>query len=241
MTEYEAVFFDIGGVIVSLPSIRQGYVDFLQEFAAERDLDPEPALETWRERLGEHFKSAEGTEYMSAAEGYHKAFQAIVDGDVDRDDWEPGFEAATKAAMETEPNVVETIRALDDAGVYLGIVSDIDTREAHRMLDQFGIDDAVDGVTTSEAVGYKKPDQRMFEDALGKAGIDPTRGLMVGDRYDHDMQGGTEAGLDTVAYNGTAFERAEEIGREGHRVVGDDAIDYAIENHRSLLSIVDVA
>ena len=241
MTDYEAVFFDIGGVIVSLPSIRQGYVDFLQEFATERGLDPEPALETWRDRLGEHFKSAEGTEYMSAAEGYHKAFQAIVDGDLDREAWEPGFEAATKAAMETEPNVVETIQALDDAGVYLGIVSDIDTREAHRMLDQFGIDDAFDGVTTSEAVGYKKPDQRMFEDALSKASIDPAEGLMIGDRYDHDMQGGTEAGLDTVAYNGTAFERAAEVGRDGHRVLDDDAIDYAIENHRALLSIVDTA
>ncbi|RXK49303.1 HAD family hydrolase [Halorientalis pallida] len=240
MTEYEAVFFDIGGVIVSLPSIRQGYVDFLREFAAERDLEPEPALETWRERLGEHFKSAEGTEYMSAAEGYHEAFQAIVDGDLAREAWEPGFEAATKAAMETEPNVVETIQALDDAGFYLGIVSDIDTREAHRMLDQFGIDDAFDGVTTSEAVGYKKPDQRMFEDALGKADIDPARGLMIGDRYDHDMQGGTEAGLGTVAYNGTAFERAAEVGRDGYRVVGEDAIDYAVEDHRTLLEVVEV-
>ncbi len=241
MTEYEAVFFDIGGVIVSLPSIRQGYVDFLESFAAERDLDPGPALETWRERLGEHFRSATGTEYVSAADGYHKAFQAIVDSDLDREEWEPGFEAATKAAMEPEPNVVETIRALDDAGRYLGIVSDIDTREAHRMLGQFGIDDAFDGVTTSEAVGYKKPDQRMFEDALDTAPVDPTAALMIGDRYDHDMQGGTEAGLVTVAYNGTAFERAEEAGREGHRVVGEAAIDYAIEDHRALPEIVDIA
>ncbi|AQL44242.1 hypothetical protein BV210_16645 [Halorientalis sp. IM1011] len=240
MTEYEAVFFDIGGVIVSLPSIRQGYVDYLEEFAAERGLDHGPALETWREALGDHFKSAEGTEYMSASEGYQKAFQAIVDGDIDREEWEPGFETATKAAMETEPNVVETIRALDDAGLYLGIVSDIDTAEAHRMLDQFGVDDAFDGVTTSEAVGYKKPDQRMFDDALDRSDVDPARSLMVGDRYDHDMQGGKAAGLDTVAYNGTAFERAEELDRDGHRVVEEDAIDFAIEDHRTLLSIVGV-
>jgi putative hydrolase of the HAD superfamily len=241
MTEYEAVFFDIGGVIVSLPSIRQGYVDYLEQFAAERDLDPGPALETWRETLGSHFKSAEGTEYMSASEGYHKAFQAVVDGDIDREEWEPGFKAATKAAMAPEPNVVETIQALDEAGLYLGIVSDIDTHEAHRMLDLFDIDDAFDGVTTSEAVGYKKPDQRMFADALDGAGVDPARGLMVGDRYDHDMQGGTEAGLDTVAYNGTAFERASDLDRDGYRVVGDDAIDYAIEDHRALPEIVGLA
>lgn len=238
MTKYDAVFLDIGGVVVSLPSVRQGYVDFLEEFAAERGIDPGPALETWRERLGEHFDSADGTEYVSAADGYHKAFQAVVDGDLGREAWKPGFETATKAAMEAEPNVVETIRALDEAGLYLGVISDIDTREAHRILDRFGIDDAFDGLTTSEAVGYKKPDQRMFEDALDTSRIDPAAGLMVGDRYDHDMQGGTEAGLDTVAYNGTAFERAEELERDGYRVVGDDAIDYAVEDHRALLEIV---
>jgi putative hydrolase of the HAD superfamily len=78
----------------------------------------------------------------------------------------------------------------------------------------------------------------MFEDALDTSRIDPAAGLMVGDRYDHDMQGGTEAGLDTVAYNGTAFERAEELERDGYRVVGDEAIDYAVEDHRALLEIV---
>jgi putative hydrolase of the HAD superfamily len=64
---------------------------------------------------------------------------------------------------------------------------------------------------------------------------------MIGDRYDHDMQGGKEAGLDTVAYNGTAVARAAELDRDGLRVVGDDAIDYAIEDHRDLLEVVGVA
>jgi putative hydrolase of the HAD superfamily len=177
---------------------------------------------------------------MSAAEGYQKAFDAIVDGDVTREDWEPGFLQATTAAMEPEPNVVKTIRGLDEAGLYLGIVSDIDTDEAHRMLDLFGLDDSFDGVTTSEAVGYKKPDRRMFEDALDRAGVDPGRALHVGDRYDHDMQGASETGIRTVAYNGTAFERAEEIGRDGYRVDGDGAIDFAVADHRELLDVVGV-
>lgn len=240
MSDYEAVFFDIGGVVVSLPSIRQGYVDFLEGFAEERDLDPGRTIETWRERLGEHFKSADGTEYVSAADGYHAAFQTVADEDLDREDWEPGFREATGAAMEPEPHVVDVIHALDEAGLYLGIVSDIDTDEAHRMLDLFGLDETFDGVTTSEAVGYKKPDRRMFEDAIDRAGVDPARTLMVGDRYDHDMRGGKDAGLTTVAYNGSAFERAEEAGRDGYRVVGDDAIDYAVEDHRALLEIVGV-
>ena len=235
---WDAVFYDIGGVIVNLPSIRQGYANYLREFAAERDLDPEEALATWRGALGDYFKSGEGTEYRTAREGYRRAFRALVD-DIDEEEWRPGFKRATAEALEPEANAVETIDRLDDAGFYLGIVSDIDTWEAHRMLDRFGVDDAFDGITTSEDVGYKKPDERMFADALGKAnGVDPSRSLYVGDRYEHDMQGGTAAGLWTVAYGGTAAEKVADADRDGLRVVGDDAVDFHAEDHRDLLSIV---
>lgn len=237
---WDAVFFDIGGVIVSLPSIRQGYVDYLEEFCLERDLDPEAALAKWRSVLGEHFKSGEGTEYMAALPGYRKAFEAIVDGDLDESAWRPGFEAATGAAMEPEPAVVETIRALDAAGLYLGIVSDIDTWEAERMLEGFGVAEAFDGVTTSEAVGYKKPDQRMFDDALSKSETAPGRTLMIGDRYDHDMRGATKAGIQTVAYNGEAAEAVADASRDGYRVLDDPAVDYAVTDLRDVLAVVGV-
>jgi putative hydrolase of the HAD superfamily len=238
--EWEAVFFDIGGVIVNLPSIRAGYAAYLQEFAAEYDLDPEQAIDTWRETLGEHFKSADGNEYRTASEGYTKAFDALVDADLTEDDWRPGFEDATREAMEAEPHVVETIRSLDDAGLYLGIISDIDTWEAHRMLDIFELDDAVDGITTSEAVGYKKPDERMFRTALEAAPVDPTQSLYVGDRYEHDMEGGTRADLWTVAYNGTAAETVADADRDGYRVLDDAVVDFHLDDHRGLLDIVGV-
>lgn len=240
--EWDAVFYDIGGVIVHLPSIRGGYADYLREFADEHDLDPEDALETWREALGAYFRSGEETEYMTAREGYRRAFRALVD-DIEEAEWRPGFERATGEALEPEPNVVETVQQLDDAGLYLGIISDIDTWEAHRMLDRFGIDDAFDGVTTSEEVGFKKPDQRMFTDALERAtdGIAPERSLMIGDRYEHDMQGGKAAGMWTVAYGGTAAEEVADADHDGYRVVDDDAVDFHVEDHRALLDIVGIA
>ena len=53
---YEAVFWDIGGVIVELASVREGYAAFVAELADERGLDAESALETWKTALGEHFR-----------------------------------------------------------------------------------------------------------------------------------------------------------------------------------------
>ncbi|MFD1587329.1 HAD family hydrolase [Halorientalis brevis] len=238
--EWAAVFFDIGGVIVNLPSIRAGYAAYLQEFATEYDLDPERAIDAWRETLGEHFKAAEGNEYRTASDGYTKAFDALVDADLTEADWRPGFEATTREAMEPEPHVVKTIETLDEAGLYLGIISDIDTWEAHRMLDTFGLDEAFDGITTSEAVGYKKPDDRIFDAAIDEAEVDPARSLYVGDRYEHDMQGGQRAGLWTVAYGDRIGEDVADDSRDGHRVVGDPAVDFFVEDHRELLEIVGV-
>jgi len=234
--EWEAVFFDIGGVIVNLPSIRQGYARFLQSFAAEHDLDSEAALDTWRETLGEYFRGADGTEYRPAHAGYQRAFEALVD-DIDEDDWLPGFREATGEALEPNPGAVETSQALADAGLTLGIISDIDSWEAQRMLDAFDVGDAFDDVTTSEAVGYKKPDSRMFQSALDATGVDPGRSLYVGDRYEHDMEGGSTAGLWTVAYGGTAAEEVEDAQRDGHRVHDDPAVDFVVEDLRTLLEL----
>jgi len=81
------------------------------------------------------------------------------------------------------------------------------------MLGSFGVRDAFDAVTTSEEVGYTKPDRRMFEDAISKLranGVAPDRALMVGDRYRHDVEGSAEVGLTPVAYGEDAFGPAAE-------------------------------
>jgi putative hydrolase of the HAD superfamily len=93
------------------------------------------------------------------------------------------------------------------------IVSDIDTREAEDMLASFGVRGQFDHVTTSEAVGYTKPDERTFRDALSATGLDPGEVLMVGDRYDHDVAGAAAAGIDAAGYDEDAWgpEAAYEI------------------------------
>jgi putative hydrolase of the HAD superfamily len=94
---------------------------------------------------------------------------------------------------------VETVRAVADLDVHVGVVSDIDTAEAHDLLGRFGIEDCFDSVTTSEAVGHTKPDPRMYETALAAWGGDAEDAVMVGDRYRHDVAGAVDAGLDAVA------------------------------------------
>jgi putative hydrolase of the HAD superfamily len=223
-TRYTAVFWDIGGVIVDLRSIREGYAAFLTELCGRYDLPFEETADTWKSVLGEHFKSRDGTEFRSAREGYVKATAAVFDGSApDESEWWPLFEEATAGTLRAEPGAVDAIRELDELGVHQGIVSDIDQREMENMLGAFDLREQFDAVTTSESVGYTKPDPRMFETALDAWGGDPADGLMVGDRYDHDVAGGKDAGLDTVAY--------------GEEAAGEKA-DYVVDDLSRLPEIV---
>ncbi|CAI49039.1 HAD superfamily hydrolase [Natronomonas pharaonis DSM 2160] len=223
-TDTEAVLWDIGGVLVELRSVREGYAAFVAELAADAGRDPDAALETWQSVLGDHFRGREGNQYRLARDGYEKATAALFDGDPPAD-WLETFEAATKPALRPEPGAVETVEALAEAGYRQAIVSDIDTPEAHRMLEAFGIRDRFDHITTSEAVGYTKPDERMFQDALSALDVAPERAVMVGDRHSHDVTGAAALGIRTVGY--------------GEEAWGDQA-DHEIEDLREILELLGV-
>jgi len=229
--EWEGVLWDIGGVVVELKSIREGYAAFVGDLAREHGLDPEATLEAWRSELGDYFAGAEGSEYRPAREGYVRATESLLADVADPpafEAWWPRFREAASANVRPEPGAVDVIAALDEAGLYLGVLSDVDTEEALDMFEAFGIRERFDDVTTSEEVGYRKPDRRMFETAkqrLRSAGVAPARTLMVGDRYRHDVEGAREAGLVPVAYGSDARGPAAE---------------YEIDDLQELLDVVGV-
>jgi putative hydrolase of the HAD superfamily len=200
---YDAAFWDIGGVLVDLRSVRAGYASFVATLADEHGLDPDAALDTWRTALGEYFSGRQGSEYRQAREGYRRATAALFDGEPP-DVWAATFDRATTEALRPEPSAVEAVETLADAGLTQAIVSDIDTREAETMLDTFGIRDCFAHVTTSEAVGYTKPDERVFRDAIEATGVEPAAAVMIGNRYEHDVEGAVEVGLATVGYGDDA-------------------------------------
>ena len=220
----EAVFFDIGGVIVQLESIQSGHQNFVDSLLEtyQSPLPPAEALETWRSVLGEYFREGEGTEYLTAREGYRRATDAILSEDARETEWESIFQQIHDEHAEAYPDAVETIERLAEADFHLGVISDVDHDEGQRLLEAFGVREAFDSFTSSEEVGLKKPDQAMFETALEKANVDGDEAVMIGDRYANDMEGGKEAGMTTIAYG------------------ADDgpAVDYHVDDLREILSLL---
>jgi FMN phosphatase YigB (HAD superfamily) len=66
------------------------------------------------------------------------------------------------------------------------------------FLDRLGVAPYLDFSGVSAIEGVKKPDRRIFEIALQRAGVPPGGALHVGDMYFEDILGGRAAGLHTL-------------------------------------------
>jgi putative hydrolase of the HAD superfamily len=74
-------------------------------------------------------------------------------------------------------------------------------REQVEKLATFGLDRHVDALITSEECGVAKPDGAIFRCALERLEVDARDAVMVGDSWDKDVVGATQAGIRAVWLN----------------------------------------
>ena len=92
------------------------------------------------------------------------------------------------------PDVEPALRELRERGLTVVVASNWDC-SLPEWLRPAGILELVDGVVTSAEVGAAKPSPRVFERALGIAGVEPGEALHVGDKVDNDIEGAAAAGI----------------------------------------------
>ena len=224
--DWQAVFWDIGGVILDTASVRRAHEAFvgavIERYAVNATV--EEGIERWRTAVGAYFRERDGTEFRSARTAYDRAVDKIAGESVPEDEWRPIFERVTTETLRPNPGAVETVERLAETKFHVGIISDVDTAEGLRILETFGVRRHFDSVTTSEMVGRTKPDRRMFDTALDAANVSASEAVMVGDRYEHDIAGSSAVGMTAIAYG------------------ADDGpeTDYEIDDLREVLSIIGV-
>lgn len=99
------------------------------------------------------------------------------------------------------PGALSLLQALQGK-VKMGIITNGFTSLQQIRLERTGLSDMFDLLIISEEVGVAKPDPRIFDYALEKAGNpDRSRVLMVGDTAESDIRGGINAGLSTCWLN----------------------------------------
>ncbi|WP_414167223.1 HAD family hydrolase [Streptoverticillium reticulum] len=101
--------------------------------------------------------------------------------------------------VEPDPQVGAMLASLREAGWRLGVVTNGMVDNQTNKLRQAELNDLVDTVVISDAVGVWKPDARIFRHAITR--LDSAPGphvVMVGDSLEHDVAGAHVTGLTTV-------------------------------------------
>lgn len=136
------------------------------------------------------------------------------------------------------PGVIDTLVALHDAGVRIGIICDVGLTPSpvlRRYLDLQGALEHFDHWSFSDEVGVYKPDAKIFRHALdGLGGVAPGRAAHIGDLRRTDVFGARSMGMTAVRYAGVHDDPA----------MPDAPIieaDHVITDHAELLGVLGLA
>jgi len=144
-------------------------------------LDEVPAIERWR-RVVARLALDEGDAGESLASGLTESHARAL--------------ANAAVPVEGARDVLARVR---DRGLERALISNFDhTPAADWILERTGLADLIETRVISEAVGVRKPDARIFREALDHFGLEPGDCIHVGDQARADAWGAGQLGLRTV-------------------------------------------
>ncbi|EHK49815.1 hypothetical protein TRIATDRAFT_51436, partial [Trichoderma atroviride IMI 206040] len=91
---------------------------------------------------------------------------------------------------------VEALVRLRENGYRIGIVTDGQLQDQREKAEAIGVLHLVDLIITSDEIGFRKPDHRIFEYAIARLGMNSFENTyMIGDSVDADIKGALDVRL----------------------------------------------
>ena len=103
-------------------------------------------------------------------------------------------------------DVASALTDLKSRGLALGLISKVE-HDITPMLNELGVSSQLDIVVTSLETGFNKPRPEIFEEALRRAGVQPSEAIYIGDQYQVDCVGANHAGM-----KGVLLDRSDYFG-----------------------------
>ncbi len=208
-----AVFFDFVGTLITKAGENITHQNIVREVlrrAGRSDLDPIKIWAEYEEESSKLFRELAGKPYVKIRDVDTEAMKKVADRygfTVPEDFWGISIEMHAKYG-ELFPDARETIKALKDLGLHVGIVTDSDNDYIGAHLKALGIYDLFDSITTSEDAGFYKPHPKPFQLALERAGVKPEEALYVGDNPSKDCVGAKNVGMVSVLLDPDASKQS---------------------------------
>ena len=127
------------------------------------------------------------------------------------------------------PGAVDVLKELKSRGYILGAITNGVSSLQNIKLDTAGIRDLFDVVMVSGDIGIYKPDRRIFDEAIRRAGIKNKEALFVGDHPINDIEGALSADMQVIRMNYGDF-KGKGLGKNG--------VFAEIEDIREILNFV---
>jgi len=206
MTQIRAVLFDFGGTLFDYEIVAPGERESIVELArwAGVEGDSKEILRAYRGALKRVFYDYLPRSYYLHRDLFRDALQGMADsfGVMLTDELlaryrERQWERRARDFVLRE-GVRETLDALRERGLHLGIVSNIDDDQLEHMLELSQIEPHFHSVLSSEYAQSCKPDPGIFSEALRRAECAPHEALFVGDSLQQDIAGANRVGLRSV-------------------------------------------
>lgn len=129
----------------------------------------------------------------------------------------------------------QTLQALKDMGLKLGIVSNSPVNFHENVLARHSLREYLDVVVVSCEVGYRKPHPQIFRIALEALNVEPRHAIYVGDIPQIDVPGARKLGMKVVLIS-TPEPAVEYLKLPKN--LDDTEPDYMIDNLLELIDIV---
>lgn len=112
------------------------------------------------------------------------------------------------AAWELYPDTIESLEKLKSEQFSLAIVSNWNS-SLRKVVDGLNLTHYFEFVIASAEAGSKKPSPKIFQLALERAGVEPSRAVHIGDTYQADILGARRAGIRGIMLDRRAGEHKD--------------------------------
>ena len=212
MAKYYCILFDADNTLLNFDAAEnKALTETLVNYGIEPDAETVQTYRTINEELWRQLEKGQIRREKLFSERFSrflKAINAAGDGvEMNRFYLE---QLSTHPDL-MSPEVLDVLRELSEVAT-LAIVSNGAQKVQTRRLAESGVMNFMEDVFISEKMGCEKPNARIFDAALRALGVENREHvLMVGDSLPSDIQGGSNAGLDTCWYNPNHAENPGEV------------------------------
>lgn len=210
--KHNAIFFDFVNTLSDPGGDYLAHQTFLRRYLPLAEIG-EQDLQRLLQRFEVYFeedyhKTLAGGPFISLIECHTLAFARLVEKDLPpalsrqltnrQVDWGAGFMEQHIHYCTLYPEALPVVQVCRQAGYFVGLISDYDEYPLREILSRTGLLNELDSITSSEEVHAYKPDAKIFQDALNKAGILAQQAIYVGDRWERDVAGAKRMGMTAI-------------------------------------------